>query len=190
MIYLQLFLRFLLIGALAFGGGYAVLPLVQSQCVDVTGWLTMGEFSDLVTISQITPGPISIDAAAFVGMKTAGIPGALVASFAFMLPPFIIVTVLYILYKKYGQLKFTQDIMRALKPAVVGLIASASLGMIIEAVFPGAVSLAGLDIFGAALFVAAFVILRVKRTPIIPTLLACGAFGVLEYASRTLIFGL
>lgn len=190
MIYLQLFLRFLLIGVLAFGGGYAVLPLVQSQCVDITGWLTMGEFSDLVTISQITPGPIAIDAAAFVGMKTAGVPGALVASFSFMLPPFIIVSVLYVLYKKYGQLRFMQDIMSGLKPAVIGLIASAALSMAVEAVWPGALTLADADIFSAVLFLAVFVVLRVKRTPIIPTLLACGALGVLEYAVGAYVFGL
>lgn len=187
---IQLFLRFLLIGALSFGGGYAVLPLVQSQCVELTGWLTMSEFSDLVTLSQITPGPIAIDAAAFVGMKAAGIPGALVASFAFMLPPFVIVTVLFVLFRKYGRLQFMQDIMSGLKPAVVGLIASAALGLIIEAVWPGAVTLASMDIFSAVLFLACFLILRLKKTPVIPTLLACGAIGVLQYVVQTFVFGL
>lgn len=190
MILLQLFLRFLVIGALSFGGGYAVLPLVQSQCVELTGWLTMTEFSDLVTISQITPGPIAIDAAAFVGMKMAGVPGALVASFAFMLPPFIIVTILFVLYKKFGRFRLMQDIMSGLKPAVVGLVASAALGLIVEAVWPGVLSLGAVDVFGAVLFLACFVILRLKKTPIIPTLLTCGALGVIQYAVQTYVFGL
>ena len=80
MIYLQLFLSFLQIGAFSFGGGYAAMPLIQSQVVDLHGWLTMQEFTDLITISQMTPGPIAVNSATFVGIQIAGPLGALVAS--------------------------------------------------------------------------------------------------------------
>ena len=80
MIYLQLFLSFLQIGMFSFGGGYAAMPLIQGQVVTLHGWLTISEFTDLITISQMTPGPIAVNSATFVGMKIAGIPGAIVAT--------------------------------------------------------------------------------------------------------------
>lgn len=178
---LSLFLRFLLIGVMAFGGGYAVLPLVQQQCVEITGWLTMGEYSDLLTISQITPGPIAIDAAAFVGMKVGGILGALVASFAFMLPPFIIVTILYLLFKKYGQLRFMQDVLSGLKPAVVGLIAVAAADVFVDALWGNAaIAFATTDWFTAVLALVAFVVLRKWKVSVIGTIAACGVVGIIQ----------
>ena len=77
MIYLQLFLSFLQVGMFSFGGGYAALPLIQGQVVKTHSWLSMSEFTDLITISQMTPGPIAVNSATFVGEKIAGIPGAL-----------------------------------------------------------------------------------------------------------------
>ena len=80
MIYLQLFLSFLQIGAFSFGGGYAAMPLIQEQTVEYHAWLTMSDFTDLVTIAEMTPGPIAINAATFVGNQVAGIPGATVVA--------------------------------------------------------------------------------------------------------------
>ena len=86
MIYLQLFLSFLQIGALSFGGGYAAMPLIQAQIVTQHSWLTMSEFTDLVTIAEMTPGPIAVNSATFVGTKIAGVPGALAATAGCILP--------------------------------------------------------------------------------------------------------
>ena len=83
MIYLQLFLSFLQIGMFSFGGGYAAMPLIQGQVVTGHKWLTMAEFTDLITISQMTPGPIAVNSATFVGIKIAGVPGAFVATLAY-----------------------------------------------------------------------------------------------------------
>lgn len=94
MIYLQLFWSFLQIGLFSFGGGYAAMPLIQGQVVTSHGWLTMSEFTDLITISQMTPGPIAVNSATFVGLKIAGIPGAVVATVGCILPSCIIVTIL------------------------------------------------------------------------------------------------
>ena len=94
MIYLQLFWSFLQIGLFSFGGGYAALPLIQGQIVDRHGWLAMAEFTDLITISQMTPGPIAINAATFVGIKIAGPAGAAAATLGCVLPSCVIATVL------------------------------------------------------------------------------------------------
>lgn len=179
MIYLKIFISFCFIGTFAFGGGYAVLPLIQEQCVEKYHWLTMSEFSDLLTLSQITPGPIAINAATFVGVKVAGIPGALIASFALMLPPFLIVSLLYIVYRKYGQLRLIQNTLSGLKPGAVGLIAAAGLGIIVETVWRGTVALASTDCFLAALTFAAFIILRKWKPSIIITILSCGVIGLI-----------
>lgn len=109
MIYLQLFLSFLQIGLFSFGGGYAAMPLIQGQVVTLHGWLTMSEFTDLITISQMTPGPIAVNSATFVGMKIAGIPGAVVATAGCILPSCIIVTILARLYLKYRNLDLLQE---------------------------------------------------------------------------------
>jgi len=189
MIYVKLFLSFCLIGALAFGGGYAALPLIQQQCVEKYNWLTMTEFSDLLTLSQITPGPIAINSSTFVGMKVAGIPGALIASFAFMLPPFLIVSVLYIIYRKYGRLKLVQNALSGLKPGAVGLIAAAGVGIIAETIWGGTITLASTNIFLAVLALVAFIVLRKWKPGVIVTILLCGAFGVIWEIISTLGIG-
>ena len=127
MIYLQLFLSFLQIGMFSFGGGYAAMPLIQGQVVTAHHWLSMEEFTDLITISQMTPGPIAINSATFVGTKIAGTGGALAATFGCILPSCIIVTCIARLYLKYRNLALLQGILNSLRPAVVALIASAGI---------------------------------------------------------------
>ena len=119
MIYLQLFLSFFKIGLFSFGGGYAAMPLIQGQVVQGHGWLSMSEFTDLITISQMTPGPIAVNSATFVGIKIAGIPGALAATFGCILPSCILVTLLAKLYLKYREMAMLQGILHSLRPAVV-----------------------------------------------------------------------
>lgn len=92
MIYLKLILSFLMIGAFSFGGGYAAMPLIQNQVVNLHHWLSISEFTDLITISQMTPGPIAVNSATFVGLKVGGLFGAVVATFGCILPSCIIVT--------------------------------------------------------------------------------------------------
>lgn len=87
MIYLQLFLSFLQVGAFSIGGGYAAMPLIQSQVVTSHGWLTMSEFTDLITIAEMTPGPIAVNSATFVGIRIAGVGGAVIATLAVSSPP-------------------------------------------------------------------------------------------------------
>ena len=115
MIYLQLFISFLQIGMFSFGGGYAAMPLIQGQVVTLHQWLSMEEFTDLITISQMTPGPIAVNSATFVGIKIAGIPGAVVATFGCILPSCVIVTLLAKLYLKYRNMGMLQGILGSLR---------------------------------------------------------------------------
>ena len=98
MIYLKLFLSFLKVGMFSIGGGYAAMPLIQSEVVTGYGWLTMSEFTDLITIAEMTPGPIAVNSATFVGIRIAGIPGAAAATFGCIFPSCIIVSLLAFVY--------------------------------------------------------------------------------------------
>lgn len=171
MIYWQLFASFVQIGMFSFGGGYAALPLIQQQIVQQHGWLTMAAFTDLVTISEMTPGPIAINAATFVGLRVAGLPGALLATFALVLPSCVIVSLLSWLYRRYRDQRVVQGILGSIRPAVVAMIASAGLGILLVALWPGgfaaATWLADLDIAAVCIFaVALFVLRRWKPNPV------------------------
>ena len=114
MIYLQLFLSFLQIGLLSIGGGYAAIPFIQAQVVQKHAWITMSEFTDLVTIAEMTPGPIAVNSATFVGIRIAGISGALVATFGCILPSLFIVSLLAYIYYRYKSIALLQDLITVL----------------------------------------------------------------------------
>ena len=169
MIYLQLFLSFLQIGLFSFGGGYAAMPLVQGQVVTAHGWLSMSEFTDLITISQMTPGPIAVNSATFVGIKIAGIPGALIATLGCILPSCIIVTVIAKLYLKYREMDMLQGVLNSLRPAVVAMIASAGISILITAFWgsSASIALAGPKWSLVVIFAICVVLLqKVKMNPI------------------------
>lgn len=134
MIYFELFYTFLIIGLSAFGGGYAVMPLIQNYIVDNQHWITMSELADITSLSQMTPGPIMINAATFVGIKVGGSFGGIVATLGSVLPSFILVLILGYLFAKHGNLHFIQNIMKGLRPTIVGLIGVAALTLIITSI--------------------------------------------------------
>ena len=169
MIYLQLFLSFLQIGLFSFGGGYAAMPLIQGQVVTAHGWLSMSEFTDLITISQMTPGPIAVNSATFVGIKIAGIPGALIATLGCILPSCIIVTVIAKLYLKYREMDMLQGVLNSLRPAVVAMIASAGISILITEFWgsSASIALAGTKWSLVVIFAICVVLLqKVKMNPI------------------------
>ena len=175
MIYLELFWGFLKIGLFSFGGGYAAMPLIQEQVVSMHNWLSMAEFTDLITISQMTPGPIAINSATFVGIKIAGIPGALASTAGCILPSCIIVLMIAKLYMKYRGMHMLQGVLNSLRPAVVAMIASAGISVLITALWGSAelISLAGTNWILAAIFVLCVVLLRKFRmNPILVMVLA------------------
>lgn len=181
MIYLELFWSFFQVGLFSIGGGYAAMPLIQAQVVDQHGWLSLSEFIDVITISQMTPGPIGINSATFVGIKIAGIGGALVATLGCVLPSCIIVLTLAHFYFKYQSLTAVRGILNGLRPAVVAMIASAGLSILLNASFSGGVfpsSLADVSWIGICLFLAAFVVLRKWKPNPIWVMLDCGILGM------------
>lgn len=177
MILVQLFLAFLKIGAFSFGGGYAAMPLIQAQVIDRYGWLTISEFSDLVTIAEMTPGPIAVNSATFVGNQIAGIPGALTATAGCILPSCLFVTSLAWLYQKYRRMSLLQGILSSLRPAVVAMIFTAGLTILVPAFFAdGLISLDArqLKLRPILYFAAALFLLRKKKMDPIKVMVGCG----------------
>ena len=127
MIYLQLFATFFVIGLFTFGGGGAMLSLIQTQVVNHFGWLSEGQFTDIVAISQCTPGPIGVNCATYTGYEVAGAAGAALSTFALVLPSFIIFYGIITLYNKYRSTALFGNVMAGLRPAVAGLIGAAAL---------------------------------------------------------------
>lgn len=173
MIYFQLFLSFLQVGLFSFGGGYAAMPLIQSEVVTGHNWLSMTEFTNLITIAEMTPGPIAVNSATFVGIKIAGFPGALVATFGCILPSCIIVTVIAKLYIKYKNMAMLQGVLKSLRPAVVAMIASAGVLILFTAFFGGKpVNIQATNWVLVAIFAICLMLLKkIKMNPILVMLL-------------------
>ena len=181
MIYLELFWSFVQVGLFCVGGGYASIPLIQAQVIDVHGWLSSSEFIDIFTISQMTPGPIGINAATFVGMKVAGFLGAIVATLGFVTPSFILGIILAKLFFKYGNIGVIKGILNGLRPAVVALICSAGMSFIFLALFNTEkmpINVADIDYLGLFVLIVAFIAVR-KKVGIIKILAGSGVLGLI-----------
>ena len=142
MIYLELFLTFLKIGAFTFGGGYAMLPLIQQE-VTAKGWMEMEQLVNFIAVSESTPGPFAINIATYVGSQVAdiGILGAACATLGVVFPSFVIILIVARIYDKFKSSKTVKGIMTGLKPAVVGLIGSAIISIALAVLFPVGISL-------------------------------------------------
>ncbi len=136
MIFLQLFWVYIKIGLFGFGGGYAMLSLIQAEVVDKYGWISLQEFTDVVAISQMTPGPIGINSATYIGytaVHNAGyspemaILGSCISTFAVCLPSFILVLIISYYFLRFKKNKYVEAAFLGLRPATVGLIAAAAL---------------------------------------------------------------
>ena len=164
MIYLELFWSFLQIGLFSIGGGYAALPLIQEQVVDLHPWLTMTQFADIMTIAEMTPGPIAVNSATFVGIQIAGLPGAVIATLGCIFPSCIIVLTLAYIYYRFRGLSMVQGILAGLRPAVVSMIASAGISLFIMALYGQRTlpaDLKSFDVIAFVIFAAGFLILRI-----------------------------
>lgn len=191
MIFLELFYTFLKIGLFSFGGGYGMLSVIQGEVVTRHGWLSAAEFTDIVAVSQMTPGPIGINSATYVGytaVLNSGAPewlavmGSLVASFAVMLPSIVLMLVVSRFFMKYSKHGSVEAVFKGLRPAVVGLIASAALLLMTEENF-GSPTENPLQFWvSVALFVAAFVAMKFFKVSPILILLLAGIFGGVFYS--------
>lgn len=180
----NLLVNFLQIGLFSIGGGYATIPLIQEAVVNTQNWLSFQEFTDIITISQMTPGPIAVNTSTFVGIRIAGIPGALVATFGCVISGFVISILLFCIFEKYKNTNGVMSVLGGLRAVSVGLIAASAGTILLIALcgtsdlFSGAaqINAAALVLFGAALFI----LRKFKWNPMLVMVL-CGAAGVVIY---------
>ena len=174
MIYLQLFFTFFVIGLFTFGGGYAMLSLIQNEVVVNHAWITAQEFTDMVAISQMTPGPIGINSATYVGYAVTGnIFGSLVATIAVTLPSFIIILLICKIYNKFKESNIFASLMKTLRPVVIGMIGAAAGILITKDNF--------IDWTSWILFAGAFIASQcLKMNPILVIILS-GIIGYFIY---------
>ncbi|MFA7118588.1 MAG: chromate transporter [Sphaerochaetaceae bacterium] len=170
---LQLFLAFFQIGLFSIGGGYAAMPFILQQAVQKYGWLTLDEYADLVTIAEITPGPIALNSASFVGMRTAGIWGMVIATLGNILPSVLIVLLLARLYEKYGQQQFMKSMLENMRPVVIACILSAGIGLLSIACGAVLTTVSLRTLFPVVIFLLAFILLDNKHLQVNPILLLC-----------------
>lgn len=186
MIYIQLFLSFLQIGMFSFGGGYAAMPFIQDQVVTLHHWLSLSEFTDLITISQMTPGPIAVNSATFVGLKIAGLGGAAVATLGCILPSCFIVSVLAYIYRKYHKLTMLQTVLASLRPAVVAMIASAGVSILVSSFWPEgfSFSISSLHLSSVIIFIIAVILLQYKKMNPILVMVLSGFLEIIFYYAQ------
>ncbi|MBR5455550.1 MAG: chromate transporter [Bacteroidaceae bacterium] len=190
MIFLELFYTFLKIGLFSFGGGYGMLSVIQGEVVTRHAWITASEFTDIVAVSQMTPGPIGINSATYVGYtavfnatgnEALAVLGSLTASLAVMLPSIVLMLIVSRFFMKYSKHPAVEAVFKGLRPAVVGLVASAALLLMTEENFGSPTETPLQFWISVALFVAAFVALKFfKVNPILLIALA-GLFGGVFY---------
>jgi chromate transporter len=189
MIFLQLFLTFLKIGAFNFGGGYAMLTLIQNEVVVKHTWITMQEFTDIVAVSQMTPGPIGINTATYVGYTAVanagyGVPwavaGAVLASFSVILIPFVLVLLVIRFLRKHKDNKDVDNVLKTLRLVVVGLIAAAALILFTSDNF-GVFGLNLQFVVSCVIFILCFVLSLKKKADPILLLLFSGVAGAVIY---------
>ncbi|NLP45622.1 MAG: chromate transporter [Epulopiscium sp.] len=173
-IYLQLICTFFKLGLFSFGGGYAMIPLIEKE-IESHGWMTATEFSNIIAIAEMTPGPIAVNSATFVGYKTAGILGGIIATIGVALPSLLLILLVSQIFFKYQDHPVNKMIFYGIRPVIVGLITTATVFVGKTAFFHWEVSLAGIkDLFGflnfssIAICIISFIgMLRFKIHPIL-----------------------
>lgn len=191
MIFLQLFYTFFKIGLFGFGGGYAMLSMIQGEVVTRYGWVSSSEFTDIVAISQMTPGPIGINSATYVGYSSIvgagyspgiGVIGSIIATFAVCLPSFILMLLISKYFLKYQKHPAVEAVFRGLRPAVVGLLAASALLLLKPENFGTPDESTMQFIISIVLFIGTFIATyRYKMNPI-TLIIICGAIGGIVYS--------
>lgn len=169
---IKLFLSFFKIGLFSFGGGYAMLPLIKKEIIEVHGWLTNAEFIDIIAISEMTPGPIAINSATFLGYRISGILGSVVSTIAVVLPSFIIMSLIFHFVNKFKDSPYSDWFFRGIRPIVLGLIASAAVSVAMDAF---------VDIKSVLITLGIFYIVTFKKLNPIIAIIIAGITGVIFY---------
>ncbi|MBO4919729.1 MAG: chromate transporter [Erysipelotrichaceae bacterium] len=168
---LQIVLSFMKIGSMSFGGAYGAMAIIEKQIVEINGWMSIAEFRDLVAIDELTPGPILINSATYIGMKIAGIPGAVAASIGCIIPSFIISLILIWVYRKYRRVSYIDESILSIKCMATAMIFSTFLTILLSSMYhEGAV-----DFLLLVMALVSFFLLRKYRINPIYLMLGCGA---------------
>ena len=185
MLLFKLFFAFIQVGLFSVGGGYAAIPLIQEQIVDNYGLMTPEEFSDLITVAEMTPGPISVNASTFVGMRLGGPVGVLICTLGCILPSFCICLALAHFYYKYRTLKGVQTVLSSLRPAVVALIMSAGATILMLGLFQtdvlSSVRLKDIRFVELGIFAVSLFLLKKHKANAISVILGSGIVGTIIY---------
>ena len=183
MILFDLFKVFFLLGLFSFGGGYASMELIRSRVVTDYHWLTDWEYTDIISIAETTPGPLGINIASFVGTRTAGVAGTLIATLSYILPALVIVLILSWFYDRYRSLEGVQGVLSGLRPAVVAMIIAAAVQLVSTAWWDGLSHLAleNTNWTAVVLSLALLILLQKKKLGPIQAILASGAVGGAVY---------
>jgi len=161
------------------------MPLIENQVVDIHPWLTMTQFADIMTIAEMTPGPIAINSATFVGIQVAGLPGAIIATVGCVFPSCVIVMTLAYIYYRFRGLNVVQGVLNGLRPAVIAMIASAGISLLIMAIYGQRVlpdDLKSLDVIAIFIFVFGIIVLRKWKPNPLWVMAGSGAAGIILYS--------
>jgi chromate transporter len=171
-ILIKLFTVFAKIGAFSFGGGYAMLPFIYKELVLKYGWITIKQYSDIIAISQMTPGAVAISYASFIGYKFGGIFGCVAASLGVILPSFIMIILIASVFKRFYEKDVVKAVFKGIRPGTLGLLAAAAYTITASNVR---------DLRGGVIFIGALLVLFIKKIDPIYVLLASGVIGILIY---------
>lgn len=172
MIIFELFISFLKIGAFSFGGGYAMLPLIEKEIIEVHKWLTLPEFIDILAVVEMTPGPVAINSATFLGYKVAGVLGSIVATTAVVLPSIVVILIIAHFLSKFKNSPYVEWAFKGIRPVVLGLIVTASLTVSKNSI---------LDIKSFVLMIVLFYLTSFKNLHPILTIVIAGVVGAVIY---------
>lgn len=179
----RLFFTFFQIGLFSIGGGYAIIPSIQEQVVERAGWISEKMFTDIITISQMTPGPLAVNTSTFVGLQIAGIAGAVTATVGCIISGAVLSLLLYRFFQKHHSSACIFEILNGLKSASLGLIISAAATIVLLAFWGDAspASLAKADLRAALIFAAVFLIMRTRRCNPVILMTVSGIAGAILY---------
>ena len=174
MIYLQLFCVFFRIGLFSFGGGYAVLSLIQKDVVEKFNWISISEFTEIVALSQVTPGPIAINSATYIGYTVTGnVFGSMFTTLGVVMPSFLVLFVLVLFLNRYKNSLVIERAFKALRPIVLGLILAAGLALLKPENF--------IDIKSYIIFFGAIIFSLKWNVGVIPLIIGSGILGIVLY---------
>ncbi len=189
MIYLQLFLTFLKIGAFTFGGGYAMLPLMKQEVL-LNAWMSEEQLLNFIAVAESTPGPVAINMATYIGVQTGGLFGAFVATLGVVLPSFVVIMLVAKFYEKYKNSFIVKNCLKGLRPAVIGLMSSAVITLGLGVLFPSGLSAVAFDFsfFASVVVFAIIVYLAFKKVSPIMLIMLSAVLGIAFGYAEKLIF--